>query len=105
MVRMLESWGRMSCGHPEGACTADLSRMGQISILAYLVTGTFLPISGWDVFFTALVTIGAANTIVARQLAGQVSGHSESQRRPRPTHPIRPIIGGLGASTAGGPMV
>ena len=91
--------GRLSRGHPEVAWAADLSRMGQISILAYVVTGTFLPISSWDVFFTVLVTIGAANAIVARQLAGQASGHSEWQRRLRPTRPIRPIAGGLGASS------
>lgn len=92
--------GRMSRNHPEVSWATDLARMGQISILAYVVTGTFLPMSSWDVFFTVLVTIGAANPIVARQLAGQASpsGHSAWQRRVRPMRPIRPIIGDLGAS-------
>jgi probable O-glycosylation ligase (exosortase A-associated) len=56
---------------PELSWAADLARMGQISILAYLVTGTFLPISSWDVFFTILVTLSATRLVVARQIAAQ----------------------------------
>jgi len=91
---------RASRNRPEVSWAADLARMGQISILAYVVTGTFLPISSWDVFFTVLVTIGAANPIVARQLAGQAtpSGDSAWQRRVRSMRPVRPITGDLGAS-------
>jgi putative inorganic carbon (hco3(-)) transporter len=91
---------RMSRDHPEVSWAADLARMGQVSILAYVVTGTFLPISSWDVFFTVLVTIGAANPIVARQLAGQATplGYPAWQRRMRPMRPMRPVTGDLGAS-------
>lgn len=66
---------------PDLAWASDLARMGQISILAYAVTGTFLPISSWDVFFTILVAISATRMVVARELAaarvasGQLAWH------------------------------
>ena len=57
MAGIIESWRviRITRGLPQFAWASDLARMGQISILAYIVTGTFLPISSWDVFFTMLV--------------------------------------------------
>ncbi len=67
---------RLTRNLPQLAWASDLARMGQVSILAYAVTGTFLPISSWDVFFTILVTISATRLVVARerQAAKMASG-------------------------------
>jgi probable O-glycosylation ligase (exosortase A-associated) len=75
-------------GRPECAWANDLARMGQISILAYVVTGTFLPISSWDVFFTILVVISATRMVVSHELAAArtAAGHLA-------WHPM-PFIGG-----------
>ena len=49
----------------------DLGRMGQVSIVAYLVSGTFLSLSYWDYYWTLLVVIGSALVIAKRELAQQ----------------------------------
>jgi putative inorganic carbon (hco3(-)) transporter len=42
----------------------DLGRMAQVSILAYLVSGSFLSLSYWDFYWTLLVVLGAAQGLV-----------------------------------------
>jgi probable O-glycosylation ligase (exosortase A-associated) len=72
---------KLTRNSPNHAWAADLARMGQVSILAYAVTGTFLPISSWDVFFTLLVAISATRMVVkreqsaARVASGQLAWH------------------------------
>ncbi len=78
---------KVARARPEFSWAADLARMGQISILAYVVTGTFLPISSWDVFFTTLVAFSAAHAVVANQIAGERRAAERVPRRP----PMRPI--------------
>ncbi|MBS7812036.1 putative O-glycosylation ligase, exosortase A system-associated [Roseococcus pinisoli] len=56
-------------GKPELSWAYDLARMSQVSIVAYLVSGTFLSLSYWDFYWTLLVVIGAAWTQVRRAVA------------------------------------
>ncbi|MGH7153744.1 MAG: putative O-glycosylation ligase, exosortase A system-associated [Acetobacteraceae bacterium] len=55
---------RLTRGRPELEWARDLARMGEISILGYVITGTFLPISAWDFYFTILVILSATRTVV-----------------------------------------
>ena len=53
---------------PDLAWASDLARMVQISIVAYTVSGTFLPIAYWDIYFTVLVALQMSLVLVRRQL-------------------------------------
>ena len=55
------------------AWAADLARMVQTSIVAYAVTGTFLPIAYWDIYFTVLVAMAATQYLVVQAVG---SGHA-----------------------------
>lgn len=61
---------------PDLAWANDLARMVQVSIVAYTVTGTFLPIAYWDIYFTVLVALQMALVLVRRELrqGAQVPG-------------------------------
>lgn len=65
---------------PDLAWANDLGRMVQVSIVAYTVTGTFLPIAYWDIYFTVLVALQMALVLVRRELrqGDQVSGDQVS---------------------------
>jgi putative inorganic carbon (hco3(-)) transporter len=69
---------------PDLAWASDLARMGQVSILAYVVTGTFLPISSWDVFFTMLIVISATRMVVGRERAAARSASGQLAWHPAP---------------------
>lgn len=60
---------RLTKGRPELRWAYDLARMVQVSIVAYAVTGTFLPIAYWDVYFTVLVALQMALVLVRQQVA------------------------------------
>ncbi|WP_439596831.1 putative O-glycosylation ligase, exosortase A system-associated [Falsiroseomonas sp.] len=60
---------RLAHGHAELRWAHDLGRMSQVSLVAYLVAGTFLSLSYWDFLWTLLVVIGAAHVLVRRALA------------------------------------
>ncbi len=60
---------RAAKGAPDLKWACDLARMTQVSIVAYLVAGTFLSLSYWDVYLTILVVIAATRGIVAQALA------------------------------------
>ena len=62
---------RRTRGHPELAWCADLARMSQVSIVAYLVGGTLLSLSYWDFYFTMLGAVTATDLYVRRALASQ----------------------------------
>ncbi len=49
---------------------ADLARMAQVSMLAYLVGGTFLSLCYWDFYFTLLGVVTATDVYVRRAVAG-----------------------------------
>jgi putative inorganic carbon (hco3(-)) transporter len=76
---------RITRKRPEVSWAYDLARMGQISMLAYFVTGTFLPLSTWDIFFTILVAISAAVTVVERERAASQVAAGELAWHPAPT--------------------
>jgi len=51
-------------GRPDLVWAADLARMSQVSMVAYLVGGAFLSLAYWDVFWTLMVVLGATHAIV-----------------------------------------
>ncbi|WP_421994059.1 putative O-glycosylation ligase, exosortase A system-associated [Roseococcus sp.] len=57
---------RATRGRPDLAWAHDLGRMSQVSMVAYLVSGTFLSLSYWDFYWTLLVVIGAAWAVAKR---------------------------------------
>lgn len=59
----------------------DLARMGQVSIVAFLVAGTFLPLMYYDVYFTIMIAIAATRIFVDRQIAETVSDSSKQPWR------------------------
>jgi putative inorganic carbon (HCO3(-)) transporter len=61
---------RAARDHPELAWCADLARMAQVSMLAYLVGGTFLSLCYWDFYFTLLGVVTATDVYVRRAVAG-----------------------------------
>jgi probable O-glycosylation ligase (exosortase A-associated) len=78
---------------PDLAWAVDLGRMVQVSIVAYAVTGTFLPIAYWDIYFTVLVALQMALVLVRRQLAQEtpaapVGWRLRSAERPRVRAPV-----------------
>ena len=51
---------------PELSWCRDFARMAQVSIVAYLVAGSFLSLCYWDFYFTLLVVIAATRAIVVQ---------------------------------------
>ncbi|MDB5373687.1 MAG: O-antigen polymerase family protein [Belnapia sp.] len=51
-------------GQPQLAWAVDLARMSQVSIVAYVLGGTFLSLSYWDLFWTLMVVLGATHAQV-----------------------------------------
>ena len=51
---------RLARAHPGLSWAGDLGRMGMLSIVAYLVSGSFLSLSYWDFYWTLLVTLASA---------------------------------------------
>jgi len=74
----------------------DLARMVQVSIVAYAVTGTFLPIAYWDIYFTVLVALAATRMLVARAVNANAADRSRMWR----TRMAGPIPAPEGFSTA-----
>ncbi len=65
-VAVLNTFGilRESKAIPELQWCRDLARMAQVSIVAFLVAGTFLSLGYWDFYFTFLVVISATRMLV-----------------------------------------
>jgi probable O-glycosylation ligase (exosortase A-associated) len=59
---------RLARNRPELAWAYDFGRMAQVSIVAYLVGGTFLSLSYWDFYWTLLVAIAGAHTLAVGEL-------------------------------------
>jgi probable O-glycosylation ligase (exosortase A-associated) len=62
----------MARNRPELRWAYDLGRMSQVSLVAYVISGTFLSLSYWDFLWTLLVVIGAAYGLARRQMAPEV---------------------------------
>ncbi len=60
---------RTTRDRPELAWCADLARMAQVSMVAYLVGGTFLSLCYWDFYFTLLGVVTATDVYVRRAVA------------------------------------
>lgn len=69
---------RSASGVPGLEWCVDLARMSQVSVIAYLVAGTFLSLCYWDFYFTMLVAVAATHEYV-RQTLGQTA---TERRRP-----------------------
>jgi probable O-glycosylation ligase (exosortase A-associated) len=80
---------KLTRDRPDLAWANDLGRMVQVSIVAYAVTGTFLPIAYWDIYFTVLVALQMALVLVRRELRleNQVPGRMRIRSNAR--GPIR----------------
>ncbi len=77
MITVVSLWNtwkltRLGRQFPQLSWAYDLGRMSQISILAYLVGGTFLPISTWEVYFSVLAIVCAARAVAAREAASPI---------------------------------
>ncbi|WP_338663911.1 putative O-glycosylation ligase, exosortase A system-associated [Pararoseomonas sp. SCSIO 73927] len=91
--------GRMARGRPDLAWAGDLGRMAQVSIVAYLVSGTFLSLSYWDFYWTLLVVVGAAHALALKALAGDpLAGNGAARAAAR-----RGVAGGWRGGWRGGP--
>ncbi len=90
---------RLARGRPELEWVQDLGRMSQVAIIAYLVGGTFLPLSYWDYFFTLLMILAATHEIVAARVPS-----ASRAWRPAPALGIaRRPAGGLARGGFGNP--
>jgi len=71
----------ISRGKPDLAWAYDLGRMAQVSIVAYLVGGTFLSLSYWDFYWTLLVVIAGAYSIARREVLVEERAASNGWRQ------------------------
>jgi putative inorganic carbon (HCO3(-)) transporter len=60
---------RITRSRPDLAWAHDFGRMSQVSIVAYMVSGTFLSLSYWDFYWTLLVAVSATLVLAKRALA------------------------------------
>jgi len=88
-VRLL----RLTRGRPDLAWAQDLGRMAQVSIVAYLVSGTFLSLSYWDYYWTLLVVLGATYALAARAVRGEVNAEAPAWQRTHFASPRHPAPG------------
>ncbi len=82
----------------------DLARMAQVSIVAYMVSGTFLSLGYWDFYFTFLVVIAATRMLVreaARNAGVALAAGPAWRPNPLPGMPL-PGLPIAGAATQAG---
>lgn len=60
---------RLARDRPDLTWAGDLGRMAQVSMVAYVVSGTFLSLSYWDFYWTLMVVVGAAHAVAAQTVA------------------------------------
>jgi O-antigen ligase len=78
---------RAARDRPELAWCADLARMAQVSMLAYLVGGTFLSLCYWDFYFMLLGVVAATDVYVRRAVAGADAAPAPARWAPRAALP------------------
>lgn len=66
---------------PELAWARDLARMAIVSVIAYLVAGTFLSLSYWDFYLTFLTVLAATRDRVRDALAASAQRDSPQRLR------------------------
>jgi putative inorganic carbon (HCO3(-)) transporter len=76
---------RLTRGRADLAWAHDLGRMAQVSIVAYLVAGSFLSLSYWDYYWTLLVVVAATQGLVLRTLAEEAAPTRALPARALPT--------------------
>jgi probable O-glycosylation ligase (exosortase A-associated) len=59
---------RLAKGRSDLAWAANLARMAQVSIVAYLSAGSLLSLAYWDFFWTLMVVLAAAHRLAAEQV-------------------------------------
>ncbi|MFC0406732.1 putative O-glycosylation ligase, exosortase A system-associated [Roseomonas elaeocarpi] len=70
--------GRVARDRPDLTWARDLGRMAQVSMAAYLVSGTFLSLSYWDFYWTLLVVVGATHGLARAALSGRAAAPAEA---------------------------
>jgi putative inorganic carbon (hco3(-)) transporter len=92
---------KTASGVPELQWCVDLAKMSQVSMVAYLVAGSFLSLSYWDFYFTMLVAVAATHQYVREALGETAPG----RRRPIALPARLAIRGGgaMGAKARAGP--
>lgn len=63
---------------PDLRWAEDLGRMGQVAIVAYLVSGTFLSLSYWDFYWTLLLVLATAHGLARQALAEKELHHGHA---------------------------
>ena len=98
---------RLTRDRPDLAWACDLGRMAQVSIIAYLVSGSFLSLSYWDFYWTLLVVVGATHALAIEALRQDSKAGMGAGWRPSPAvegapaqkaRPWRPAFAGRGAA-------
>jgi probable O-glycosylation ligase (exosortase A-associated) len=77
-------------GRPDLAWASDLARMAQVSIVAYVLGGTFLSLNYWDLFWTLMVVLAATHTVVIQAIRQPIWDPRQARMagaRPRPAYP------------------
>jgi O-antigen ligase len=59
---------RLARGRPDLLWAADLARMAQASMMAYVAAGSLLSLSYWDMFWTLMVILGATHAVCVAAL-------------------------------------
>ena len=62
---------RVADDTPDLQWAIDLAKMSQVSIVAFLVSGAFLPLMYYDVYFTIMAVVTATRVLVDKELAGE----------------------------------
>lgn len=79
---------------PEWDWAGALARMGEVSLVAYLVGGAFLSLGYWDYYFTLVALLAATRVMLARAFAARepVAGKTadQAQMDDRLRRPILP---------------
>ncbi len=70
---------RLARGSPDLAWAYDLARMTQVAVVAYVVGGSFLSLSYWDVFWTVLLIAPAAYAVARREAARKPASTERSE--------------------------
>ena len=97
---------RLARGHDDLRWAEDLGRSMQSAIVAYAVTGSFLPIAYWDIYFTTLLALQAAMMVTKASLRREATEASDEApwRRvgllPPPKRPRPAVLPGRPAPAA-----
>jgi len=91
-------------GVPDLQWAVDLAKMSQVSVIAFMVAGAFLPLMYYDVYFTIMVAVSATRDLVDRAVAGEQSDATVMpwRRREGFARRIPGLAGGVANRTSNG---